>query len=214
MIDKVAELLKHISHRNKLFVFGYIRKKALIKHNLFIPSSIVDFIALYSILMLRWTHTNLPCVTINENGKKVSCIAHDESHYISVTSSTGWQYGKHRWSIQLVQRGSLNADEQIGVVTDYKKAAEYDMWLPDLGHSAYYYACFQSIYRDGGRVRTINILWQEGDIMHLELDCDNWTLKYYLNYRDLGIYKLTPNQKYYPALCFPACQGYQFRIIY
>ena len=57
------------------------------------------------------------------------------------------------------------------------------------------------------------IEWKTGDIMHLRIDCDQWTLTFYLNEQNLGTYNLTPDKKYYPAISMGEAKGYQLKIL-
>ena len=82
-----------------------MRKEAFLKYQVFVPASIIDFIILYGCYLdIKWTHTYSGCAEISEDARGVAC--HTHSFYcLSITSNTGWQQGKHVWSVQLMKGG-------------------------------------------------------------------------------------------------------------
>ena len=141
----------------------------------------------------------------------------DGLYWFSVSGNEGFEEGQHRWTVQLVKRASWKkwnvGYEQVGVITDCQKTANPHLRLPELGNNLYYYAYHKTIYHDGNKVKKVNVQWNEGDIMHFRLDCDKWTLTFYLNDKSLGTFNLTPDKKYYPAVSMLVIRGNELRAL-
>ena len=212
--DQRVELVNAIQdYDKKLVVFGLIRTEAFIEYDINIPCAIIEFILLYTFLVnLKWTHTDLESAIISEDGKRV--IFEDIGDWISASSNTGWHKGKHQWAIKMIKGGAAYSPyEQVGVITDYKQATQIGNNMFDLGDSLYYSSNTMTIYQNGKLLKQTNIAWKEGYTIYISLDCDNWTLQFWLNQIDLGIYDLIPNNKYYPAISIYEFEGGEFQIL-
>ena len=155
---------------------------------------------------------NMSWAKSTENERRVICHTNGYE-WLSVSSNVGWESGTYNWRVQMVKRGSGFPLEQIGVITDYEGTNMAKKTLHNLGNSVYYYAYDHWIYKDKQRMKNAYDTWKSGDVMQLFIDCENWTIKFCLNHRNLGTIKLTPNRKYYPAISFMAKQGYDFKLL-
>eukprot|EP01083_Nonionella_stella_P164437 544205_1 len=157
----------------------------------------------------RFTTTSANGATISENGTRVESKG-SGCYWISVTSSTGWNTGKHSWKVKCNARYGHNCDS-VGVCTNYA-GAKNTVELKTLGKSIYYYSGTPSIYKNGVDVKEV-VQWKAGDIITVILDCDWWEITFLSNNTDLGTYDLDPNEKYYPALGMCGCAGYDFKLL-
>ena len=200
-------------------VFGFIRNEADTKYCLFIPSSIIDLLIFYVFdTKIKWTHSYPEYATISQDGSRL--IGHidsnymNDAYYVSATSDTGWRNGICQWSVQLVKRGkSSGAQEEIGVVTDYQSAIMKNKTLYNLGYHLYYDSNNRAIFRDRQKLKDVGTIWNEGDIMVINVDCNKWKMSFFLNDQNLGTFKLTRKKKYYPAISIPAVNGYELKLL-
>ena len=128
--------------------------------------------------------------TINVTNNKKKCL---------FSSSTTWNYGIHKWRYNIYECYVI----AVGIITDYKICNEADRTLLDSSLS-YFNSCGgdcciveEQKLDDLAKVQQ----WGEGDIIDIELNCNQWTLKFGRNGKQMGkIIKIKKNQLYHPVL--------------
>ena len=73
----------------------------------------------------------------------------------------------------------------IGVVTDYQSAIMKNKTLYNLGYHLYYDSNNCAIFRDRQKLKDVDTIWNEGDIMVINVDCNKWKMSFFLNDQNL-----------------------------
>ena len=128
--------------------------------------------------------------TINVTNNKKKCL---------FSSSTTWNYGIHKWRYNIYECYVI----AVGIITDYKICNQPDRTLLDSSLS-YFNSCGgdcciveEQKLDDLAKVEQ----WGEGDIIDIELNCNQWTLKFGRNGKQMGkTISIKKNQQYHPVL--------------
>ncbi len=131
--------------------------------------------------------------------------------YSVVTSSTGFDKGKHVWQ---VRGNKTDCRRQVGVVTNYNCAnnrTDAYMNSKDVGKSYYYYgrdspSLCSATGGNETKVQKCNE-WKSGQTVTILLDLEEGKISFWGNENKLGTLSIEKNLKYYPALCTCHCQS-------
>ena len=147
-----------------------------------------------------------------------------------IISSTGFTSGKHEWEIKTLKTGDL-ADE-IGICSTWGNLEVNgngisDMGSQQIGARAVYAndpstgVAFHDAYDDNNKLTydkkfkkkgnsQSEFVWQKGDIIKVSLNLNKWSVKFYLNNKQVGkSIALTKDLTYYPILCAYGSCSYQ-----
>mmetsp|Transcript_40460 Transcript_40460/g.66456 ORF Transcript_40460/g.66456 Transcript_40460/m.66456 type:complete len:406 (+) Transcript_40460:35-1252(+) len=166
---------------------------------------------------------------ITKQGRLVAMDYFTDSLYI--ISSNGFSTGKHEWELKTVKTGDLV--DEIGVCSNWGNLVVEGNGISDMGSSQLgaraVYAndhssgvAFHDAY-DNDNVLTYDkkfkkklgngaseFVWGKGDVIKVVLNCNKWSIKFYINNKQVGkSVSLTPELTYYPILCAYGSCSYQ-----
>lgn len=154
-------------------------------------------------------------------------------------SQIGWISGNHSFKIKAnkLPNGSIS----IGLATDCKGFVEFKSskmslteyahdWAFDSKQSGISYQLyfdnddgqrnwyFDGIYAHNQGQQTLNekqyIEWKENDKIGLQIDCNQWTLRFYINDKAIGrLISLQQDCKYYPAIAFGGNNNVKLKLV-
>ncbi len=145
-----------------------------------------------------------------KGGKKIKAINSSTGHSDPVTSSTGFNKGRHCWKIRV--NGAYHGcyDKCFGVVTkpDFQKTSggghDY-LWNASAGLSYFFNRERTQLEyaENGSRTPTVKNLAFKRDApftVAIALDCEGWKISFWVDDKKLGSIEMRNNQTYYPAV--------------
>lgn len=197
-----------VNHAQQLqpLINGYLRNQEK-EHKLLIPDGIPQIIhQLYPLLLFRFGNFKQDFFTLHENsmilegtsrghGFDFDCSGFMVYADLGPTlNDVGFTKGIHSWSIKkLVDSHCFGS---IGVTTTkdntsinewYHNGEPSQQWIDQGTQNSFYEGV---------------LVWKHEEIITVELDCDDWTVKYYKNYEKPYFQKdkIEPNHSYYFAM--------------
>ena len=126
---------------------------------------------------------------------------------IALSSSVGWDKGKHEFSIKInsIESKWTNGGG-IGVLTNPQQVANCSKWIHSCNQYGYVYFVFQSgTCYNGGKAGydyfSMIPAWSSGQTVKVILDCDNWTIQFAVNNDVSKKHAIEKGLKYHPVLC-------------
>lgn len=150
--------------------------------------------------------TRPPYFYVGQSCKYISC------------SSTSFKKGKHKFDIKCIEP----ADDAIGIISNIHQSLCFrkeDIFWGDINANMYYYyggGQLSSKTINGSIIRYNKFYpsWSKGDVIQVEVDCDNWTVSFQIcGYNKQSTMDIEPNCIYYPMLATQN-ENVKYQLIY
>lgn len=185
-----------------LLVFGFIHENER-KHLFDIPSAIILIIinfypAIYKFGLHDEDRWELSEDKLLVKTKRSSCSGFMIYADLNEKDDIGLNSGIHYWSVKIVRHGYNNCYRSMGVTTmkDKKLIHESSGDFISARNGSYnmryaegYHYYFDAVY-----------IWQRNVVFTIKLDCDNWTVTYYMDSAKRRMDQIVPEQYYFPAI--------------
>eukprot|EP01084_Bolivina_argentea_P019913 37030_1 len=219
---------------SNMLVFAFIRL-TITKHasNMYMPPYLIHlFVTFYYEAMPTFNITKYG--SINYSQFEISRNITSDNKYPKVycVSQIPWSSGIHEFKIKCtnISDGS-NAigvvSNPIGFVTDVTTGRHRNDWAFDSSVSGITYQIYftagklqkyDGIYVNHHGTQMLNeklqIYWKDNDVVKFNINCDEWTLMFYINEKQVGpIVHLIQDVKYYAAVAFGGSNETKYQFI-
>eukprot|EP01084_Bolivina_argentea_P184308 317894_1 len=205
---------KHVSQRQTLLVFGYIRMyiQPLLSKNETIPHEIIQLCLKYHVLY-DWVDFSVYNTEYYDRtmDNSTQILFHKNKHRSSskvMFSQHGFNEGIHVWKLKCIQYGGDGSDA-IGIATNINT----NHWFNNMEGETYYTFSGATAYHFKNKTnctesQRASKKWTINDELIIKLDCNDWTFDVFINEicpdkKCVETFNIIPNKTYYPGIGLP-----------
>ena len=202
---------KSYKYKTELLVSGYIKEnylqKTIKKYNYYDQALASLFVQFLGNIFFKFDlcHNKFKHEIINDGFEIKRDGTEEDVNQIIFACSRGVNEGIYEWRIKTMTNVQPNCGDGIGIATNIEPLTNTDkesIWIHNVqrDHNASFLHGGGSFYPIDKRNRSVDAdEWSKGDIITIIINCDDWTVKFFMNDKLLGnkAYDIPKNMTYH-----------------